>query len=845
MEVVLVPTTHWDREWYRTFQAFRARLVDTIDRVLELLGADPGYKFLLDGQTIVLEDYVEIRPGRRAELEGYIRDGRIEIGPWYVQPDSLLPSGEAHIRNLLEGRRAGEAFGPVSRVAYTPDSFGHPAQFPQLFAGFGLGHFVYWRGNGNEIAELPVEYRWKAPDGSEIVACHLAKGYGNAAGLPSDVDAAVERLHKTVDVLAQRTMTDRVLLLAGTDHQPPDARTERICEALAAAAGAKVRRGLLADFVDGLEPDDRPPFTGELVGGRVANLLPAVWSTRTYLKLRNRRCETALDGWAEPWTAFGGMVGTPDERPALRLAWRQLLQNQAHDSICGCSQDAVHDQMLARYDAAEEIARETTVRTCERIAGLGTERRTPWSDAIDVAVFNPSPHMRTDVVRFPLQGYPPFDEAEGHFIHPLVWANMRPDGFEVDGRPARLVPVQTHDRVRIISGQQDWDVEFVASDIPAFGYRRLRLAPSAEHPETSDDGRSISADDISVDAADDGTICVTFDGRRYDGLLGLENIGDRGDTYDFDPVPGDWMAGDVEIRRTTHPSGIQTLNIKRYFAVPILDEDRNTRTARNRYLEMRMHVRVAPGISRVDVAVSVTNEAIDHRLRLLFPTGARADRFTAATTLDVAERAPGKRDDEGWLHPAPTTFPSQGWVCANDLTVVAPGLAEAEVTEDGVIAITLLRSVGWLSRMDLKTRPNHAGPGLETPGAQCRRSFEARVALLQGEDPRAARDAELGLLAVAAGDAPLTGPDEALVTLEPRAVLLSALKPAEREDGFVVRVLNPTDDEHDAVVTFGFEVASARGVRLDEEPDDVTLKVSGRELRFAVPPHALRSVLCK
>src|SRR5207247_3492374 len=139
MHVLLVSHTHWDREWYRTFQGFRARLVDTVDRVLDLLAADEGWRFLLDGQTVVVEDYLEVRPGRRAELEAACRAGRLAVGPWYVQPDSLLPSGEAHVRNLLEGRRVGGTVGPVSRVAYCPDSFGPPAQLPQLSRSFRLG----------------------------------------------------------------------------------------------------------------------------------------------------------------------------------------------------------------------------------------------------------------------------------------------------------------------------------------------------------------------------------------------------------------------------------------------------------------------------------------------------------------------------------------------------------------------------------------------------------------------------------------------------------------------------------------------------------------------------------
>jgi mannosylglycerate hydrolase len=856
VDVFLVPTTHWDREWYRTFQAFRARLVDTVDTVLGLLDEDKGYTFLLDGQSIVLEDYAEIRPGRRDELSEHVREGRIEIGPWYVQPDSLLPGGEAHVRNLLEGRRAGEAFGPVSRVAYTPDSFGHPAQFPQLFAGFGLKHFVYWRGNSDEIVELPAEYAWEAPDGTRVIACHLGEGYGNAAGLSLDIDRAVGRVRSVVEKLQRRTNSERVVLLAGTDHQPPQAHSKAVCEALAAATGWNVRRALLGDFVDGIDAADRPTFRGELLGGRVANLLPGVWSTRTYLKLRNRACETALEGWAEPWSAIGAVFGLPDERPSIRLAWRQLLQNQAHDSICGCSQDAVHDQMLARYDAAEELARETTVRMCERIAGLGSQRRVPFSDSIDIAVFNPSPHARTDVVRFNLDAYPPFaGEDEPRPIHPLIWANMRPGGYTVaqdaptgapsERLPARLIPKDEGRRVRFIEAQRDWAVEFVATDVPAFGYKRVRIERTEnESWDTEDDGREISAGDVSARAGEDGTADVRFGEQFFPGLCALEDLGDRGDTYDFDPVGGEMKAGDVRVRRWTHASGVQELAVERSFGVPRLTEDRTARSDINRFMRLTYVARLAPGIERVDLAVRLENEATDHRLRMLFPTGTPVERFRAATTFDVATRSTEPRDGSAWLHPAPTTFPAQGWVHANGLTVVAPGVYEAEVTPDGVIAITLLRSVGWLSRMDLHSRPNHAGPGIPTPGAQCIRTTELWLHVVPDGSPHTARDAELGLLAVAAGAEPLSPPGEPLVAIEPAAVVLSALKPAEREEGFVLRVLNPTDDVKEAVVRFGFDVGSARAVRLDEEPADHGVTLSGRELRLAVPARALRSVLC-
>ncbi|HYD47243.1 MAG TPA: hypothetical protein VEB21_02785, partial [Terriglobales bacterium] len=113
-ELFVVPHTHWDREWYQTFQDFRCRLVRLTDRLLDLLERDPSFShFHFDGQTIVLEDYLEVRPENRPRLRRLIATGRIAVGPWYVLPDEFLVSGESLIRNLQIGHRIAAQFGPV------------------------------------------------------------------------------------------------------------------------------------------------------------------------------------------------------------------------------------------------------------------------------------------------------------------------------------------------------------------------------------------------------------------------------------------------------------------------------------------------------------------------------------------------------------------------------------------------------------------------------------------------------------------------------------------------------------------------------------------------------------
>jgi len=860
MKAILVSHSHWDREWYRTFQDFRAHLIDLVDHVLELADSDPGYRFLLDGQTIVLEDYLEIRPDRAEELRVLCREGRVAIGPWYVQPDSLLPSGEAHVRNLLLGRWVGEKMGAVSRVGYTPDSFGHPSQFPQIFAGFGIDSFVYWRGNGSEIDEFPSEYDWEAPDGSRIVACHLGKGYFSAATAPGvDLRQIGELIAERARDLALRTRSDVVLLLNGLDHAPPEGRTAALATEIASAVGFEVERGLLDNFVSIVRDAnvERPCHVGELTGARVAPLLPGVWSTRTWIKLENRRAEAALEGWAEPFAALATRLGLADDMPALRLAWKELLKNQAHDSICGCSRDEVHEQMRTRFDTARELADQTTTRCLERIAGLGVDRFTKRSDEFDLFVANPSPRRRTDIVRFPLDFHPYVVPSVNPMeaMHPTVLQDLGAMRFTVDGAPARLVPAQTG-RMKFLPERGGFDLEFVARDIPAMGFRRFQIRRAPDDFDTLDRVENmlpgapeavIGNGAVRVCVREDGLFDAKLGDRIFSGLGELESLGDRGDSYDYDEVdagPGLSLEA-VSVERRLHAGGVQELRIVRKLRMPAcLAASRETRSVEDVALEVETLLRVAPGVMRVDLELRVENAAEDHRLRMLFPVDGFVERFEAATTFDVAERTPGPSDDEGWMQTPPATFPHQGFVHANGLSVVAPGLPEAEVIPGppGKIAMTLLRCVGSLSRLDLQSRPGPAGPGTDTPGAQCPGSLVARLSLFAGLDSAHAREAELGLRAVLCGNEPLVAESEPTLELEASSLVLTAFKPAEDGNGVVVRVLNPTSQVEEAGLTLGFSFEQSEMVRLDEHPIAAAPRRDGQTLRFLVPPHSLRTV---
>ena len=348
---LVVPHTHWDREWYLPFEQFRLRLGTVVDGVLDTLESDPSFtSFTLDGQAIVLEDYVEVRPDNEGRLRALLAAGRLEVGPSYVLPDEILVGGESLVRNFLLGRRVCRRFGvEPSGAGYLPDSFGHPAQLPQILAGFGIRTFLFSRGLGDELDDVGVVFRWRA-GAAEVVACQMLPHYDNFARLTWNHDAE-ERVRAIVGRFGEAVRSaggDEIVLANGSDHLPIEPELPEIVAGLERTLGAEFRIGRYDEHSP--RPDGLPAHEGELVGSRLQNVLRGVNSARVYLKQANERAERRLLS-IESAAALRTLRGE-GRYPAddLRLAWRDLLRNHPHDSICGCSCDEVHRDMLVRYE---------------------------------------------------------------------------------------------------------------------------------------------------------------------------------------------------------------------------------------------------------------------------------------------------------------------------------------------------------------------------------------------------------------------------------------------------------------------------------------------------------------
>ncbi len=425
----LVSHTHWDREWYLTFQQFRFKLVHLIDQLLDILKNDPDYKyFLLDGQTIILEDYLQVRPERESDLIRFINNGRLFIGPWYVSPDEFLLAPESHIRNLIEGNRLCQKFGGKMSVGYLPDTFGHIGQMPQILMGFGIDAACIWRG----LDDQPCELIWKAPDGSSILLSYLRDSYSNAANLTtSNPDKFINEIQEHSLSLSQYSVTGQLLLMQGTDHMEPTmdlTSTLRIYQTK--SSQSNLIHSNLPLYFDSIRSylasnrEQLPVISGELRSSKHTALLQGVLSTRISLKQRNHVCENDLIKWVEPLNAWVSLLNNSQSAPRtnnqnniqrnylsnqksiIHYAWKLLMQCHPHDSICGTSIDQVAKEMLVRFDQVDQISHELINQSLQRLSDQIDTRYSKGPNISDdklhtlssIIVFNPNDTAQTGLI---------------------------------------------------------------------------------------------------------------------------------------------------------------------------------------------------------------------------------------------------------------------------------------------------------------------------------------------------------------------------------------------------------------------------------------------------------------
>ena len=851
-EIIVVPHTHWDREWYLPFEKYRYLLVRLVDELLDLLRKDREYvHFLLDGQMSIAEDYLEIRSENESRLREEVVRGRIGIGPWYTLPDEFLAGGEGIIRNLLMGHRLRRRLGGVMKIGYIPDPFGHIAQMPQILKGFGIDAAFLMRG----VDSPQTEFLWEAPDGSRVLTHFFAAGYCTTLRLREDpaecVTSVPGGLEAVRDFLAARASTDTLLVMNGCDHTAPQPDLTQVLQALNRRLPERLTHGSLADFVARIRAQNRqlPVVHGEMRAARYVCIIPGTLSARMGLKQANHRARTLLEGYAEPLATFAWSLG--EEYPAsfLNRAWRLLLQTHFHDAICGCGVDEVHREGQVRLEKAAQIAEMIIEDSLER---LGRHVATD-GEGKPILVFNLTPQPRSERVS--------------------VWL----DAEEVPSVPVLISPqgevVSAHvgERRTFVEGilkgsynAERVELRFRAGEIPPFGYRVYEPHPSdgekACRGSLLRNERTMENEFLQVEIEDDGTLTITdkATGAVYRSLGYFEDSGDAGDEYNYSPPDLqeilDTRGSEAEIDVAEDEPDWATVRIRRLFYLPEgLTHDRNGRSREKVACQIISLVTLQRGARRVDIHTIVENRARDHRLRVAFPTGIRTEESVAESAFVVVRRPVRLPKGEGWAESPSPTHPQERFVAVEGegqgLALLNKGLPEYEVTEDGVIHLTLLRCVRWLSRDDLKTRPGHAGPPYETPEAQClgRHAFEYAIMPYEGDwlEARVWEEAaryNLPLVALRIEGGGKLPPAMSFLKVKPEGFLVSAVKRAEDGAALIVRLYSPTDQEAKGRLWLASQIVGAAEANLNEEVQAPLAVEEGQRVRFALRAHEIKTL---
>ena len=856
-EIFLLSSTHWDREWYLPFQAMRFKLAETLDELMDVLESQPDFElFCLDGQTIVLEDYAAAAPENAERLKTLIRSGRIKIGPWYVMPDERLVSGESMIHNFLQGRRVAARWGAETwKFGYLCDIFGHIGQMPQILRGFGIGGAYLGRGLGED--EWRGGFRWRGPDGSQVTGyldCYakftqaVTYRYGTQE-YPAALKEELER-HAALD-------TSPVWVLADAfDHTPVNPHTQEILADIQKLyPEARVRHDSLEAMAEAMKPyEDRLPLRRNELTVSTAdmkkNLRVVTHSISSYypLKRQNDQCQHFLEKLAEPLNALAAMRGMKTRPALMELAWKYLLQNQPHDSICGCSVDQVHVDMRYRYDQTREIGTEILNRAVDWL----WKKEEP-GEKMRLSFYNPFLYDWEAPIRLEVpmpQNFPTsFAEPAGY---------ERRCSFRLYDGQNREIPYQLHrirrNVVHRLKAQQNELVDMydlsLTAPLTALGGTYLRVEPDRRPVRFDGQNMTWGADWcdnglLRLEIAADGTLTLLDHrtGKVYAGLNRFADDGEDGNGWFHDePVGNELRLTDTAcvIRRTAAGPVCVTFVTEQRLPLPKGREE-----AEKTALKLETTVTLWKNKACADVRLKVENPASDHRLRALFPTGSRADTYVAGQTFFMTERPVGRRKDAlCWDEPDPEEKDTTGILYSRDenggLAFVAPeGLHEGGVSPDGVIAVTLLRS---FSRAFLADEPT-----------ACRLlgTHEFHYALVplsdtENNDSLLHLQEQLAIRLPEKLDRGEPGWDDPVLKLRHNRLMVSTIKnpETENEKELVIRLWNPSGEERTEILETGFALENAWRMTMDER-EKHPLAVSEKQVRLSARPWEILTVLLK
>ncbi len=834
MQVIVFSHTHWDREWYKPFQDFRIRLCEVVDLLIEELINNTTEYFYLDGQTVILEDYLEIHPEKASLIKKLIEEKRLFIGPWYVLADEFLVSGESLIRNLLTGINQAKKYCCTDFFGYLPDSFGHNSKIPGILSSFGIKKAVLWRGAGNRKSE----FIWESEDGSSILATYLIEGYFQDSlhgELP--IDKKVKKIGEFLDRVKNRTISDKILLPVGGDHLGPVLNLNGLISELnKKLAGYEIKQGKIDDYFSSLNPPfaELETVKGELRDNSENPVLPGTLSSRLYLKQMNAGSTWLLSRIAEPLHSFLKTAGlVKSKKNELNYAWKLLLKNHPHDSICGCSVDEVHEENVSRFKQVNQISNAIIQRCICQISGMFSEN--------ELFVCNLSNYDYSGVVSVKTSGNLPMPHQ---FVKSSVEFSKK---ILLDTQRAPFCEDMAEFREYLV----------YTENVPSFSVKSILPVNCPDSVEVFTDKIANSSVEISINP--DGSINLRDlkTAKAFEKLHIISDRADTGDNYNYAPLTGDKSIKAELISTEITEKGplrgilklIYRINIPKYF-----DFKGNSRSIECHETIISTEIIIFAGSKRAEFITSWENSCENHIMQLKFNLPQKITQTVSEDTFGLITRnfnpdyrmedhIPAEKGKELKTNSAPM----QRFVFTRGLGVITEGLFEYIVSGNS-LAITILRATGKLSGISLNTRNFPAGPALDTPGAGCPGKHSVRYALCFAEDPQKLfREADEFMGSIIADTGRALTPKSPifpgnLMNISGDNLLVYAVKNPENRKimGIVVRMFNTCDESTETFFSSDMVFSGFIEVNSLEEPISKEYKMDDK---ITFGPKELKSLL--
>lgn len=898
-KVHVVPHSHWDREWYFTTSRSKVYLMKDLKDVLDTLESNPDFKyFMVDAQGSLLDDYIKWMPQDKDRITKLVKEKKLVIGPWYTQTDQLVISGESIVRNMYYGMKRCETFGGYMNVGYVPDSFGQSGNMPQIYKEFGIEDTLFWRGVSDDMVNH-TDYNWRGDDGSVVFTTQIPFGYYIGGNIPEDPKQSEEFWQKECfEKAGGRSATKHIYFPNGFDQAPIRTNLPEIIKEINEKDPEnEYVISCIEDYIKDVKSEnpELEEVSGELVIAKHMRIHKSIFSSRSDLKVMNTQIQNYVTNVMEPLLTLSYNLGNDYPHEAVGEIWKLLFENAAHDSIGSCISDTANEDVYVRYKQARDIA-VNLVELHSRLIATSVK-----NDAeMTFTLINTLPQKRNDTVvvktYIPGGNFAILDEKGNKVDYTVIESRDLTD--YVLSQTIKLDPSR---KFYVPSQVLEATIAIKTSDVPAFGYVQYTLDTKGNSAKNLEKKNTLENEFYAINVEEDGSLTITDKENnvtyKNQGVL-VEN-GDDGDSFNYSPPRKDLEVFSNKSECSVEVSGSDIYDqavIKFNMVVPKdLEERAEGKVSVN--LPITMTVALRKDSKVIDFNVHVDNKGLSHRLCVLFDSQivssfnyadeqfgsikrpnyyekemklymASAENKTEKKT-GVQELANWANDQSTWQEPPISIEPTQSYVSLTDgkqgIAVIPQGVREYEVLDDHMIRLTLFRTYGFMGKENLIYRPGRASGEriIETPAAQLLKEMDFAFGFTTYASD--INEANVDTLAKAYNtnievytyaeflngrlifsQREIEGTKESRYSLfeTENKLVVSAMKKAEDNDGYIIRLFNGKNHENISdTIKFNFDVKEAYYTNLREEKTE-DIKVENNTINVKELSHCKFVTIC-